>query len=230
VWAVLRVSDTSFMTKRSKGGEPRPRLDLDRVVEGALGLLDDEGLDRVTTRRLAARLGVQSPALYWYIRDKGELLDLLGEAICAGADEAVCALADEAGLDWRERLEAALRLHREFLVRHRDAPRLLAARPPTGPNRLRLWDALLGFLLDAGFAEADAARLTVLLDGWTTNAVAEPGRMDLPPGLEQRADDYPNVARIAAEGAQGRSRSEGLFEIGLEVVLDGVERRLNPPA
>jgi TetR/AcrR family tetracycline transcriptional repressor len=229
VWAVLRVSDASFMTKRSKEGEPRPRLDLDRVVEGALGLLDDEGLDGVTTRRLAARLGVQSPALYWYIRDKGELLDLLGEAVCAGADEAFRALAAEAGLDWRERLEAALRLHREFLVRHRDAPRLLAARPPTGPNRLRHWDALVGCLLDAGFAEADAARLAVLLAGWTTSAVAdETGRMDVPVGLEEGADDYPNLARIAAERAQGRG--EGLFEIGLEVLLDGVGRRLNPPA
>jgi TetR/AcrR family tetracycline transcriptional repressor len=208
VWAVLRVSDSSFMTKRSTGGEPRPRLDLDRVVEGALGLLDDEGLDGVTTRRLAARFGVQSPALYWYIRDKGELLDLLGEAICAGAGGPA----------------PPPRVPRPPPGR----ARLLAARPPTGPNRLRLWDALVGLLLDAGLADADAARLAVLLAGWTTSAVAdETGRMDVPAGLGERADDYPNLARIAAAGAKGRG--EGLFEIGLEVLLDGVERRLNPP-
>jgi len=71
------------MSRARRYARPRPHLSLDQLVEAAIALLDEEGLDGLTTRALAARLGVQSPALYWYIRDKGELLDLVADAICA---------------------------------------------------------------------------------------------------------------------------------------------------
>ena len=53
------------MSRRRPEAKPRPRLDLDQVVQAAITLLDEVGLDGLTTRALATRLGVQSPALYW---------------------------------------------------------------------------------------------------------------------------------------------------------------------
>src|SRR5437867_13029130 len=63
--------------------ETRPTaLDQERVVRTALALLDEVGLDGLTMRRLADELGVQAASLYWHLRDKEELLDLLADAIC----------------------------------------------------------------------------------------------------------------------------------------------------
>ena len=58
-----------WVSRRRPDTKPRPRLTLDQLVQAAIALLDEHGLDGLTTRGLAARLGVQSPALYWYVRD-----------------------------------------------------------------------------------------------------------------------------------------------------------------
>src|SRR2546429_7416367 len=107
------------MPRRRPDAKPRPRLDLELFVQAAIALLDEEGLDGLTTRRLAARLGVQSPALYWYVRDKDELLDLVADAICAPALEPAAASTADPALGWRERLEAAMRGYRAVLRSHR---------------------------------------------------------------------------------------------------------------
>jgi TetR/AcrR family tetracycline transcriptional repressor len=222
------------MRKRRPDAKPRPRLDLDLVVRAAIAVLDEEGLDGLTTRRLAARLGVQSPALYWYVRDKDELLDLVAEAICAPALEPNAALSADASLGWRERLEAGMRVYRSVLRSHRDAPRLLADRPPVGPTRRRLADAAVGFVLQAGFPETDAAVISLLLSDYVISIVSEEMRHEartshqaqgtFEESLAQGTEQYQNLIKIAPHLAE--VRPEELFEAGLGLVLDGIERRL----
>jgi AcrR family transcriptional regulator len=222
------------MKRRRPDARPRPRLDLELLVQAAIALLDAEGLDGLTTRRLAARLGVQSPALYWYVRDKDELLDLVAEAICAPALEPSAALSSDAGLGWRERLEAGMRVYRSVLRSHRDAPRLLAERPPVGPTRRRLADATVGFVLEAGFPEADAAVISLFLSDYVISIVSEEMRVEarasegrqgeFEESLAAGTEQYPNLVRIAPHLAT--VSTDGLFEVGLGVLLDGVERRL----
>jgi len=89
------------VSRRRPEAKPRPRLTLDQVVQAAVALLDEEGLDGLTTRALATRLGVQSPAIYWYVRDKGELLDLVADAICAPALEFTAGGGRAGDLSWR---------------------------------------------------------------------------------------------------------------------------------
>jgi TetR/AcrR family tetracycline transcriptional repressor len=222
------------MRRRRPDAKPRPRLDLDLLVQAAIAVLDEEGLDGLTTRRLAARLGVQSPALYWYVRDKDELLDLVAEAICAPALEPNAALHADATLGWRERLAAGMRTYRSVLRSHRDAPRLLAERPPVGPNRRRLADAAVGFVLEAGFPEPDAAVISLLLSDYVISIVGEELRLEaraseyahgkFQESLAQGSEPYRNLARIAPHLAT--VRPDDLFEVGLGVLLDGIERRL----
>ncbi|MCP3800291.1 TetR family transcriptional regulator [Allokutzneria sp. A3M-2-11 16] len=100
------------------------------VTEAAVELLNEVGLAELTTRRLAAKLGVRSPTLYWHVRNKAELLDLVAEAICADAFD-----IDETQ-SWRDQLADGLRQFRELLLRHRDAAELLRERPPQEPRRL----------------------------------------------------------------------------------------------
>ena len=217
------------MRKRHPDAKPRPRLELDLVIQAAIAVLDEDGLDGLTTRRLASRLGVQSAALYWYVRDKDELLDLVADAICAPALEPIMAAVQASGLDLRQRWMAAMRSYRAVLRSHRDAPRLLAERPPVGPIRRRLGDAAVGSLLDAGFSEADAAMIALTFSDYVISVVNEEMRFEASPSntdtdAHEDSTAYPNLERVApflATAAPG-----ALFEFAMGLLLDGVERRL----
>ena len=138
----------------------RAPLDRERLVREALALLDEVGLDDLSMRRLADRLGVTAASLYWYVRDKDELLAQLADAISGEIP------LPGPGLPWREALEAGARNLRRIALSHRDAARVLAATMPAGPHRLRAIDALLGVLRRAGFTPADVVDLSYLFNAY----------------------------------------------------------------
>lgn len=97
-------------------------LDRDRIVSEAVALLDDEGLDGVTTRKLAARLGVQSPTLYWHVPNKAALVTAIADAILADLVGRLSPRApDESWEDWLTTLARGLRL---ALLAHPDGARV----------------------------------------------------------------------------------------------------------
>jgi TetR/AcrR family transcriptional regulator, tetracycline repressor protein len=99
-------------------------LNRDRVLYEAMRLVDDDGLDALSLRTLAARLGVQAPTLYWHVKNKAALLDALADAIM---DEAIAALPAPAPEgDGREWLLAALGQLRAAMLRHRDGARVVS--------------------------------------------------------------------------------------------------------
>lgn len=100
------------------------RLNREQVVRGAMELLDEVGLDALSLRTLATRLGVQAPTLYWHVKSKAGLLDALADAIM---DEALAAIpAPASGEDAREWLLTALGRFRAALLRHRDGARIVS--------------------------------------------------------------------------------------------------------
>src|SRR5260370_38813523 len=101
----------------------RPPLDRAEVVRVALQLLDEVGLDGLTMRSLAERLGVKAASLYWHLRDEEELAELLLEAINAEIPEPNPRLA------WRKRVEQRAWPCRQVLLKQPDASRL-----PIGPS------------------------------------------------------------------------------------------------
>ena len=214
--------------------DPQP-LDVERIVEAALALLDQVGLEGLSMRHLAERLGIQAGTLYWYIRDKHELLGLLAEAICTEVRP------PDPNASWRARLEALMGEYRRVLLAHRDAAHVLAATLPAGPHRLRLVDMSLGAVLDAGFEGWEATRAGRLLVDYTTGFVQEeyvtaarlsgppaeaaPGTPDavrLPTVAHVSADAYPSIAALAPYLAD--RDGDARFAFGLGVVLDGMEQ------
>src|SRR5947207_1084552 len=127
--------------------ERRP-LDRPQIVHAALALLDEVGLDGLTMRHLAERLGIKAASLYRHVRDKEELLVLLADEI---SGETPTVGEGPPGQEWQERLVDLARRYRHVLLAHRDAARLLANTRPAGPRRLRHIEAILGVLLAAGF-------------------------------------------------------------------------------
>lgn len=110
----------------------KPKLDKAVIVETALRLLEDVGLDGLSTRALAARLGVRGPSLYWHFDNMGALKDLMADAILSAA----LAAADRPG-DWRIWLGDGARAIRAAALAHRDGARLLVEARPGAARRLR---------------------------------------------------------------------------------------------
>ncbi|HKA48581.1 MAG TPA: TetR/AcrR family transcriptional regulator [Candidatus Dormibacteraeota bacterium] len=194
-------------------------LDQDRIVEAALELLDRDGLVGVTTRRLAERLGVRSPSLYWHIRDREQLLGLLSDRIVADARW------PEPSSGWRGTAEGLMREYLRCLLAHRDAARVVAGRPPMGPNRLRGAEMLLRALLSAGLGDREAIDAGLVLTTYVVGFALEQQAAELSAAgnMPTDPDRYPTLARLSkAVPAAGWAR----FEEGLRLILDGVQSRL----
>ncbi|MGW7380206.1 TetR/AcrR family transcriptional regulator [Streptomyces sp. NPDC054794] len=114
------------------GGQPSG-LDRDRITEVTGGLLDAEGLDRFSMRRLAAELNVTAMSLYWYVDTKDELLEL---ALDAAFGELRLPDAEDGGADWRDQLRTLATAYRVLLLRHPWLSPLAGRYLNIGPNSL----------------------------------------------------------------------------------------------
>ncbi|MCX5400177.1 TetR/AcrR family transcriptional regulator C-terminal domain-containing protein [Streptomyces sp. NBC_00102] len=201
-------------------------MNRETVVAEALGLLDEVGLDAVSTRRLAKRLGVEQPSLYWHFRTKRELLDAMAAA--AMAPHATAPLP-ERGDDWRAWFLDNTRSFRRALLARRDGARLHAGSTPVGDlDRIR---RKMDFLTASGVPERDAQMAMLAASRFTVGSV-----------LEEQADSAAGATDVAgpsgASGASGASGEgaglpadvpeighESAFEAGLALILDGLSRR-----
>jgi TetR/AcrR family tetracycline transcriptional repressor len=199
------------------------RLDRASIVRAALDLLDEVGLDALSTRKLAERLGVQSPALYWHFRGKPELLDLMAQELMqpGPADPA------PAGGSWAERAAAAARERRRRLLSRRDGARLVAGTRP-GPDVARAAEEALAELVAAGLAPAPALHSLIAISHFVTGFVLEEqaaaGReLPAPAG----AGEFPLLQAAIATG--GPPEGDRAFEHGLGALIDGLARHLPGP-
>jgi TetR/AcrR family tetracycline transcriptional repressor len=185
------------------------KLERENVISEALDLLDEVGLDGVSTRRLATRLGVEQPSLYWHFRNKGELITAMAEA--AMAPHATAPLPTP-GDDWREWFLENTRSFRRTLLMRRDGARLHAGLAPTADlDRIA---AKMAFLTGAGVPQRDAQFAMLAASRFTVGSVLEEQ-------AETRADAAPG------ESAALPSMDHALaFEEGLGLILEGLTRRV----
>jgi TetR/AcrR family transcriptional regulator, tetracycline repressor protein len=215
------------------------RLDQPTIIAAALELLDDEGLDALTMRRLATRLNVTQGALYRHVADKDNLLMLLADEI-SGQVPAVALT-----VPWQEALTDMANAYRAVLLSHRDAARLLASIPPAGPRRLQRIESTLRLLVDAGFSSRDAAWAAYHFNNLVTEFVADEVRLAsaataagsttselLASGRAQLRSlpeaSFPTLRRLAQEMATDDADAQ--FEFGLRVWLHGMDALLQSPS
>src|SRR5262245_14652266 len=139
---------------RKNGGTTRRGLTRQAVVARALELGSAEGLDAVSLRRLASDFGVTPTALYRHVRDKGDLVNAMAEAVMAGLDVAA---GFQPSMGWSDRLRRAMANFKAHVEAHPLALPLAIAY--SGENPVGFWrmtDVLLGILLEAGFARREA--------------------------------------------------------------------------
>ncbi|WP_219472180.1 TetR/AcrR family transcriptional regulator C-terminal domain-containing protein, partial [Nonomuraea rhizosphaerae] len=139
------------------------------MIETALRLLDEVGLDGLTVRRLAAELGVRSPALYWHIRTKQELLDGMAEAMVLAAGMG----PPKEGETWQEWLARRARSYRDSLLAHRDGARIVSTAGQLGPATLRMFNEELAAMVARGFTPVLALRTITTLSHYVTGFVLQ---------------------------------------------------------
>lgn len=212
-------------SRRRRG--PGPALDRDRVVGAALGLVDREGVAALSLRRLAAELGVTPMAVYWHVRDKAELLDLIGERLFEMVE------VPPAAGGWRAQLRA---IHRAMLVpllEHPDAVGLMVGRARFGPAGIALFERILSVLLGAGLApEAALAAyqsLYLFQLGFAATAHRSPAfrAVQAEGAAYLRSLDpaqFPAIATVSPSIGPGSLEEQ--YAAGLEVVLAGIAATL----
>jgi len=141
------------------------------IVQAALELLDEAGMDGLTVRALASRLGVQAPALYWHVRSKQALLDEMATLIWRQIGEVMAGLP--AGLPWRELMRTYAVTVRNALLGHRDGAKAFSGTTLTDPEVVRRQEVTFGHLVGQGFTLPDATRGLVLLHDFTIGFCVE---------------------------------------------------------
>jgi AcrR family transcriptional regulator len=205
----------------------RPPLDRGRIVATGLAIVDKDGAEALTVRRLADALGVSPMSIYWHVTDKAELLRLIGEAVLDQVE------IPPATGDWRDQLRDIHRLMLGTVLQHPNTVDILIGRARFGAAGLTLFERILSILLRAGFSPDAAFDAYQSLYLFTLGFSAVSGRSpEFREGQRQGLlymrslpeDRFPSI-RIVAPVIGGRSPEEQL-EIALDVVIEGIAARL----
>ncbi|AGZ46050.1 TetR/AcrR family transcriptional regulator [Actinoplanes friuliensis] len=199
----------------------RPRhtlLSRERIVDAAAALVDAEGLDAVSVRRLATELGVAGPSLYNHFATKAEILDAVADAVVAQVDVSYFGTHD-----WSEALRLWAHSYHAVLSAHPNIVPVLAHGPGRRPAALAMADTVYGGLIAAGWPPARATHIGALMRYLVTGAALGSFALgfDEDPGLY--AERYPHLRDAHLLAEHRRSVDEGAFALGLETVLAGLE-------
>jgi AcrR family transcriptional regulator len=217
---------------------PRPGLDVDRVVAAAVALADAEGMAALSMRRVAAALGVAPMTLYTHVPGKGELTDLMVDAVTG---ELYPDGLPDGG--WRERVTAVARANWDLHVRHPWLLEVGTGRPPLGPSVLAKYEQELRAVDGLGLTEVQMDLLVTLVNALVRGTVGGVGDRvgaraasgvterqwweATAPHLERVFDParYPTVARVGpVAGAELGAAYDpaASFTFGLARLLDGM--------
>ena len=213
--------------------EPRLPLSRERILESALALVDESGIEALTMRKLGQELGFEALSLYNHVASKDEVLDGILDIVLAEME------LPSAGGDWQASVRAsALSVH-QALRTHSWAAPLMLSPDRILSARLRYMDALMGRLRDGGFSADTTYHAYHVLDGhifgfslWETShsSLSEAQMSDLADWFRERVTPA-TLPHLFEHGQQhfteGPHREVSAFEFGLDLILTGLEKLRN---
>jgi AcrR family transcriptional regulator len=217
------------MPKRTQASAAsRKPLSRDRVLKAAIGLADVGGIEALSMRKLAQKLGVEAMSLYNHVANKDEIVDGMLELVA----QEIELPAD--GADWKAAVRSSAVSAHEAFRRHRWAAGLWMTRGGVSPTRLRYGDSVLRTFREAGFSEDLTYHafhtFQAHVVGYTMQELNFPFDKE---ELKQLAatflrefpvDEYPHLAEHIAQHVEPSEVHGGTFEFGLDLMLDGLER------
>jgi AcrR family transcriptional regulator len=220
--------DTSQKPRR----EPLTRQ---RVIRTALRIMDEEGLESVTMRRIGRELGVEAMSLYNHVRDKEDILD----GVC---EEVLAEFRVPESRDWGEAARLGAREYRRLLLAHPNVITLMSDRkgPFTNPDSLRAYEFALDLFRSLGLSEADSVKAFHAFGGYILGYVTmELGPMLGGPEDEAHLQAHERMAAVLQSADLPRLREalphlmecdvEEQFDFGLDLLIDGLRARAASP-
>nr|QDH44627.1 improved tetracycline-controlled transactivator/P2A/EFGP fusion protein [Cloning vector pKF-P14MM2AG5h] len=199
------------------------RLDKSKVINGALELLNGVGIEGLTTRKLAQKLGVEQPTLYWHVKNKRALLDALPIEMLDRHHTHFCPLEGES---WQDFLRNNAKSFRCALLSHRDGAKVHLGTRPT-EKQYETLENQLAFLCQQGFSLENALYALSAVGHFTLGCVLEEQEHQV--AKEERetptTDSMPPLLRQAIE-LFDRQGAEPAFLFGLELIICGLEKQL----
>jgi AcrR family transcriptional regulator len=219
-------------------GAARPALSREAIVDAALAVLDREGVDGLSMRKVGEALGTGAASLYWHVRNKEELLQLVFERV---SDSLPLPVPDP--YRWQEQLKDLARRMRRLMVEHRDFARISLGRVPVGPAMARASEWAFSLLTPVGIPDqvigylADLLPLYVGAYGYEQSlGMVSPTGEDASPEqivaiirdyvLSLPEERFPHTRR-AVDALLGGDRDER-FEFGLDLMVRGIETYARP--
>ena len=204
------------------------------IVKTALHLLDTEGLEGLSMRRIAEALDTGAASLYWHVGSKDGLLDLVFDHVIGEQH-----VPDPDPARWQEQIKEVAREQRSTILRHRDIVAVSLGRIPMGPSALRYSERVLAILraggVPDGLAVAGHHLLIAIVNGFTldeTPTEQPTGEAAPPPASPGAARDYvaslpperfPNLTAVASHFTD--ADPDKRFELLLDLFVDGLDRR-----
>jgi AcrR family transcriptional regulator len=216
--------------------QPKPReearvpLSRVRVIDAAIRLADEGGIESLTMRRLALELGVEAMSLYYYIASKDEILNGIVDVVVGEFE------LPSPGADWKAALRRTATSAYEILLRHPWAASLVLSASGFSAARMRYMDSILRTLREAGFSadmtdhayhalESHIMGFTLWEVGMNLGSAEELAGLATDFLKELSVDEYPYLAEHIEQHLKERSpEDEGEFAFGLDLILDGLER------
>lgn len=204
----------------------RQPLSRDAIIDAAVQILDREGVDALTVRRLGEELGTGSATLYWHVASKNELVELVYDHVVG---DVVLPEADTS--QWQAQLEdVAWQIYR-IMLRHNDLVRLSIGRIPVGPKMLRVIEWNLELLRGAGVPDRAAAYFGDIFGRYLDASVLEVNATSGPP-IEQvtsyfaglPADQFPNITALTE--TMFAADNDERFQFGLDLLIRGLEAQI----
>jgi AcrR family transcriptional regulator len=223
---MTRQDETGALERK---GNTRAGLTRDRILEAAVVLVDAEGLEALSMRRLGKELGVEAMSLYNHVPNKAALLDGLVDHVVSRVP------IDPRQDDWSDQVRMMARSYRTVCKEHPHIVPLLSMRPFTGLKQLEPIDYAFGCLLNAGFTEAEALHAFRTLASFATGyMLAETGGSfgtgaiiegESPDLQELGLERFEHIAAVIPEMIGCDLDEE--FEFGLDSIIDGLKARID---
>ena len=233
------MKESPFLRRAIKPQRPaKAPLTRAQIVQAALRIVKVEGIDGVSMRRIAAEFETGPSSLYAHVTSKDELLQLMFDEVCG-----LVALPEFDPSRWQEQVLDLARSAHRVLADHHDLARAALATIPTGPNAMRVADAMLGLMVAGGvppqvaawtmdriflYVSADAYEMSI----WR-GAMAEAG-VEQESMVDQLSEDlkayfsqvdeqlYPNIRKFAVDMVGGDAGER--FELGLQLLVGGLDK------
>jgi TetR/AcrR family transcriptional regulator, tetracycline repressor protein len=207
------------MAARKKDAEPLTR---ERIIDAAMRVIDADGVDALSMRRLGTELGVNPMAAYHYVPNKAALYDLVLDAVMSGVD--LTAAGDAVPVE--ERLKQAGRAYRDAILAHPRAIPIVAGRSIRSAAGLRPIEPLVGLLFEAGLDPVEAISAVDCVAQFVLGGAIGYYHHMVDSEMHQRAfdelspEDFPNMTRVLSEAHF--IGPDGEFEFGLDVIVRGL--------